>query len=75
VVCWNLHVQSSTTIAKVFGREDGALLANQEGSLDSRVSNVCIEDPIRVEGPTEKVLQPTLSGQIERSETFKFFTP
>jgi hypothetical protein len=33
MVCWNLHVQSSTAIAKVFSGEDSTLLADEQGSL------------------------------------------
>lgn len=71
VVSWDPHLESVTTIAKVLSRENGALLANEKSSLHY----VSILPSGRGGELTEKVLQPTLSGQMERSDTLRFLTP
>ena len=72
MIGWHLHFESITTVAKILCREDGTLLTDQEGSGESYKQ--LVTDRILRWG-NDLLLQPTLSGQTERSDTLRFLTP
>lgn len=79
--CWSmvsrdLHIQISSRIAKVLRNEDCALLADKESSLLVRMVSIWQNfKGTNKRTLTLKVLQPTLSGQIDRSQTLRPLTP
>lgn len=75
----DLHVQSGAAVSEIFGSEDSTLFTDEESSLSITLASSYTSNQESNKSVlfalTEKVLQPTLSGQILRSETFKFLTP
>ena len=69
----DLHLKSLAAVTEVFSNKHSALLANKESCgiyvlLSAAI--LCVE-----RREYSQVLQPTLSGQIERSATLRFLTP
>lgn len=70
----HLHVEVRARVSQILCSQDSAFLTNEKGSLQYHVSLSKIE-VLGYEVLTLKVLHPTLPGQMERSETFRFLTP
>ncbi len=69
----DLHLKSLAAVSEVFSNKHSALLANKESCGIYILLSVTILCVKRCE--YSQVLQPTLSGQIERSATLRFLTP
>ena len=72
VVVGHLHFEGGARVAEVLGDKGSALLADQEGGrVPVKGVNTMLE---RTGVEITYVLQPTLSGQIERSATLRPLT-
>lgn len=72
LVSGHLHLQCVSGVSQILCSEHCALLTNQKSSLVSLLASI----RLRVtKSLTLKVLQPTLSGQIDKSQTLSPLTP
>lgn len=70
----HFHIEIRTGVSKVLGSEDGAFLADQQGRLKS-INIEYVPLKRKRKELTLKVLQPTLSGQMDKSHTLRPLTP
>lgn len=81
MVCRHLHIQGSTGVSQILGSQNCALFAYEESSLVEQTYEPCSSNlgtkDNGVEGKehTLKVLHPTLSGQMDKSQTLRPLTP